>query len=140
MCLARIALVVVFGATFIILCSLFFSGRDGRDEAAMKMAAKNEVGQLANALSAYHGAYGKYPEGNQAAMIEALAGKNEKKVEFIKVQQKDLNAEKELADPWGTPYQIEFVPEGAPHVSSAGPNQKFDAVAGSDDIRSWSSP
>ena len=81
-----------------------------------------DVNAIAVAISLYHKAFHKYPQGNHAAIIRALTGKNPTKTVFL---ESDLNEKHEFLDSWGTAYDIQLSQNGELKIISAGPNGIF---------------
>ncbi|MFA6564576.1 MAG: type II secretion system protein GspG [Verrucomicrobiia bacterium] len=84
------------------------------------------------AMDFYKGEFGKYPTGDSHAVFQALTGKNPKRIVFVVFRQ--VSAEGDPLDTWGTPYRIYFSGDEF-LVRSAGPNKRFDqgSSKGSDD-------
>lgn len=108
-----------------ILASLMFPAVGGAINAARKASAKNDVVQIANAVTMYQTEYSRFPTtatGDTSgdvdkAMIDVLMGVgtatnlNPRKIPFIEVSaakrgKSGLNESGDFVDPWGGPYQI----------------------------------
>jgi Type II secretion system (T2SS), protein G len=100
--------------------------------------AHTTVVSLAAAVKQYKAEYGSLPTGTEAEIVRALLGDNPRKIVFFEPRPKDLNADGELLDPWGTPYYFDFSDPKIQKIYSVGKNKSDDAGAdGSDDICSW---
>lgn len=85
-----------------------------------------EVDNLFDAFHQYRTHVGTYPSGTPAEIAKALLeGANPKKIIIIAVTKANLNAKKEIIDPWGTPLKIYFA-NNEVLIRSAGPNKQFD--------------
>ena len=108
-----------------ILMSLLFPAVNSAIDAARKTQAKNDVTQIATAVTAYETEYGRLPDTNSAAQkisgdwLKALAGSNTvsglnpRQIVFIELQaskkgKSGTNANGEFVDPWGTNYYAAF--------------------------------
>jgi hypothetical protein len=100
-------------------CKLFFSAIRGAD--IFRYA--NLVGYE---LALYRQMFGKFPEGSNADIGNALNGQNPSNSVFILSSSPLLNDKHEIIDPWGTPYRIYFSPVYGSVVWSAGIFGKFD--------------
>lgn len=107
------------------------------------LTAKNDVVMVANGLKAYRERYGEYPGGTQAEVVEALRGRNARKIVFMEVEGKGLNGAGEMVDPWGVVLRIDTTSAaaretGKARVYSTG-KDKVDQGGreGTDDVVSW---
>lgn len=134
----RMAVKIVIGvvAGLIVLFFLFPTVMVERGSVPQE---RRDVVHLAVGLEAYKDEYGEFPAGEQAVILQALFGKNPRKIVFYEVSPKRLNSKGEMADRWGTPYRIEIDAKTyRPHVSSAGKDRIFEPEKeNADDIRSW---
>lgn len=108
-----------------ILMGMLFPAVNGAIDAARKVQAKNDVTQIALAVSAYETEYGKLPPGPTASgadiegvLLQALTGTktndNPRKIVFLEANQSkngksgvdSLTAPTKYVDPWGSAYQI----------------------------------
>lgn len=88
---------------------------------------EHELSMLKTVLQNYRRAFGEYPAGDSAAIIQALSGDNLRKIKF-------MAPKGELLDPWGMPYQFTTNDKaGALEIRSAGPDHLFWTQ---DDVRS----
>ena len=97
--------------------------------------AQNDVNALMQALSAYASEQGELPHGTYGTICQLLIGKsvegqNPKHLDYIAVEDQEVNSKGELLDPWGHPYRI-IVDKGL-HVYSCGPNGIDDHGQGDD--------
>ena len=89
--------------------------------------------QIEGGIRFYEMEYGALPPAtDNAGVIKILAGYNPRKIKFADFDPAQLNSRGELLDPWGTPYQISLDADTNIHITSAGPDQKFETK---DDIR-----
>ena len=84
---------------------------------------------IATALKGYLVTYGLLPSGDiesieQLLIGENLNGKNPQKIQFLNFKP-SVEHSNEMADPWGTPYAINFLSTNNFVISSAGANKKF---------------
>lgn len=108
-----------------ILMSLLFPAVNGALDAARKAQAKNDVTQIATAVTAYETEYGKLPPGPtssgadiEGVLLQSLTGtstnNNPRKIVFLEVNQSKpgksgvdiITAPTKFVDPWGSAYQI----------------------------------
>jgi len=106
-----------------ILAGLLFPAVQGALEAAKKTQAKNDATNIANAVTAYMGEYGKLPEagsdsGSQdnSAIMDVLVGtdatSNPRKITFLEIPNAKngkngrVNGTGNYFDPWGQAYWI----------------------------------
>lgn len=116
-----------------------FLKRPARDEAKQE-AVVLQVHRLLEAFAAYRNEFGAFPTGTPAGIIRELRGENTKQRVFFESPPESLNANGELLDPWGNPYQMTFDPAtGEPMIHSAGQNRFWepDGAQHADDHRSW---
>ena len=107
-----------------ILMSLLFPAVDGAMDAAKRTQAKNDVTQIATAVTLYETEYGKLPDTNSAAQsvagnwLQALGGSNvsslnPRQIVFIELQnakkgKSGTNSSGTFVDPWAGVYKIAF--------------------------------
>ncbi len=108
-----------------VLMSLLFPAVNSAIDAARKAQAKNDVVQIATAVTAYETEYGKLPAGPtstaadiESTLLEALTAvkpdNNVRKIVFLEANQSksgksgvdSLTAPTKFVDPWGNAYQI----------------------------------
>jgi len=103
-----------------ILATLLFPAAQGALEAAKRAQAKNDVTQLATAVTAYETEYGRLPITNSGAtdvntaLVNTLVGadtvNNPRGIVFIELNTwkpgKSGTNSAGFADPWGAPYKI----------------------------------
>lgn len=138
--LKTVLLVLGVYVALIIVGTLFPEPSGG--ERTKRAQARVETAQLATALTAYHTEYSRPLEGELPHILTTLAGDNPRKIVFMELNPKSLNAKGEFVDPWGTPYKLVRMPnERLPKlvgIDSFGKNKKDEQGAkGSDDIVSW---
>ncbi|MGB8352431.1 MAG: hypothetical protein WCD79_00935 [Chthoniobacteraceae bacterium] len=103
-----------------------------------EVGARNGLTCIITGVKAYNVEYGVMPSGGNARIIKALRGDNPRKLVFFDLPDKDINANGEYTDPWGTPYRIDTSDPKHPWAYSFGPNKRDDGGAeGSDDTASW---
>ena len=108
-----------------ILMSLLFPAVNGAIDAARKAQAKNDVTQIATAVTAYYTEYGRLPDTNSSAQdvsgawLQALGGSNSgsslnpRQIVFIELPtakggKKGVDSNGTWVDPWGGKYRIAF--------------------------------
>ncbi len=107
-----------------ILMSLLFPAVNGAIDAARKAQAKNDIVQIATAVTAYETEYGRLPNTNSGAQtvsgdwVLALGGSNvgnlnPRQIVFLEIQtakkgKGGTNASGQFVDPWGGTYQVMF--------------------------------
>ena len=84
-----------------------------------------------NACFTYLMEYNRFPPLENKRLAAALLGENSRKMVFITLPKKGLNAEGEIVDRWGTPLKITFKANTDVQVISAGPDREFGTA---DDI------
>jgi hypothetical protein len=89
------------------------------------------MNQLATACGAYRNEYGEIPDTNNVHLVRLLTGANRSNIVFMEFPQRDLNAKKEVIDPWKIPYRFAVKSDGKFQIGSAGPDRMFDT---SDDL------
>ena len=119
-----------------ILMSLLFPAVNAAIDSARKAQAKNDVTQIATAVTAYETEYGKLPATNETAsdvsgnVLKALMGSNvsslnPRQIVFIEVNNskkgKSGVSNNAFVDPWGGSYRIIF---------DGNYNNTIDAAAG----------
>ncbi len=111
---------------------VFFGGRGGPLLMAHRSEASLEMGAITMASKDYAKEYGMLPPASENYRLFAfLSGDNPRKIEFVSLKKSQMNANREMIDPWGTPFRITFVSDSEIHVVSAGPDKIFGT---SDDI------
>jgi len=95
-----------------------------------------DVTTIMQALSAYASEQGELPRGTFGVICQLLQGKsiegqNPKHLDYITVEDQEVNSKGEILDPWGHPYRV-IVEQGL-HVYSCGPNG-LDEHGKGDDI------
>lgn len=84
-------------------------------------------------LQQYKEFIGSFPKGSNIEIAKAMNGQGDKRILILVGRKGDLNSKGEFVDPWGTPLQFFFSPDGV-MIRSAGPNQVFeDSKSGSSD-------
>lgn len=122
-----------------ILMSLLFPAVNSAIDAARKAQAKNDVTQIATAITAYETEYGRLPNTNAGAQdvkgdwLAALGGSNAaslnpRQIVFIEMQTakkgksglSNGNASTGFVDPWGGMYRIAFDNDYDNTIATAG--------------------
>ena len=122
-----------------ILMSLLFPAVNAAIDSARKAQAKNDVTQIATAVTAYETEYGKLPPTGttvSGTLLQALVGVttngNPRKIVFIEV-----NAAKKgksgtnatgFVDPWGSAYQIAMDDNYDNTIPSAGAGSPYNTT------------
>ena len=119
-----------------ILMALLFPAVQGALEAAKKTQAKNDVVQIATAITAYETEYGRLPLTNKTSvdseLVLALIGgaantNNPRQITFLEVQaakkgKGGTNSSGDFVDPWGGTYKIAFDSDYDNRITTAGTN------------------
>lgn len=116
-----------------ILMALLFPAVNGAIDAARKAQAKNDVTQIATAVTAYETEYGKLPNasGNiDSTLVNILTGvstnNNPRKIVFMEIgtfkknSKSGTNSGGSFLDPWGNNYQIAVDDNYDNTIASAG--------------------
>lgn len=74
-------------------------------------------------LQDYRSAYGQNPVGSNAEITAALMGKNPKRGQFLRSDDRNLNERGELVDHWGTPYFLHQISARIMEIRSAGSDE-----------------
>ena len=88
-----------------------------------------ELSDLKFSLNAYHDKYSNYPTGDNSNIVKALAGDNPQKIVFLNFR-RTVEHPNEMIDPWGMPYQIEFLQHTNFIIRSAGKDKIFSDADG----------
>lgn len=122
-----------------ILMALLFPAVQGALDAAKRTQAKNDVVQIATAVTAYETEYGRLPATNSGAqdvggnVLSALMGSNvanlnPRQIVFIEVQTakkgKSGVTNGNFADPWGGTYQIAYDNDYDNRLTGVGTNNQ----------------
>lgn len=100
--------------------------------------AQAHVVQLLTGIQSFATVYGSFPKGDNAAIMAALGGKNERLIIFFEAPAESFNDRGELVDGWGKPVRFDLSDPANPRIWSTGRNRRDDQGAdGSDDIPSW---
>lgn len=103
-----------------ILFIVFFGGHGGTIDSVRKAQAKNDVAQIAAAITAFQTEYNRLPSTNSGPvggdLVETLLGKNKttnpRQIVFLEIQSaktgKSGVTNGTFVDPWGGAYQIAF--------------------------------
>ena len=81
-----------------------------------------ELRAIAGTLTQYYQAYKEYPQGNAKEVAAALLGQVPGRKAFLEWNQRRIDPNGELLDPWGTPYFIQINGEKI-ELRSAGPDR-----------------
>jgi len=119
-----------------ILMALLFPAINGAILSARRAQARNDVVQIATAVTGYVTEYGRYPT-NVAGpvdvsgyLLEQLMGSNARAIVFLEVQNAKLRPkgpgqsgffDGAFVDPWGDPYQVAFDLTYMSTLSGVGP-------------------
>lgn len=117
------AITIVAGAVFVCgTLGYFYYWPRLQNYNASLLAASVEEG-----LAAYGKDYGELPEGDNAAVIEALMGENPRQKPYINPRFGELTDDHgRLLDPWNQPFRIQRQGDGSVALLSSGRNRKFD--------------
>ena len=115
-----------------ILMSLLFPAVNAAIDSARTAQAKNDVTQIATAVTAYETEYGKLPPTGttvSGTLLQALVGVttngNPRKIVFIEVNaakkgKSGTNSSGQFVDPWGNSYKIALDDDYDNTIASAG--------------------
>jgi hypothetical protein len=138
---------------FIFAVTLFFRATEAGPGISPRAIARNDVVQIATAITVFETEYGLLPSTNAAAqdvggpILQALMGSNTtlnpKKIVFLEVRP----AEKKLGglqdgffvDPWGSPYRMKFDTDYDNKVQNVGPSQDITAEV-TKKVAVWNDP
>lgn len=138
-----------------ILASLALPAVNGALDSARRTQAKNDVVQIATAVTAYETEYGKLPPVSanvDDGLVDILTGQdddeNPRKIVFLEVPSIKAGAKKsgqidgtgDFLDPWGDPYKIAVDDDYNHVIPSAGPGGKFSATNLRKKVAVWSDP
>lgn len=104
---------------------IYFQSDHTHDSGLKISNCKMEMAGLVGAIVQYHVEYGSFPTGGLVQIERALLGENLRKIPFLCTKTRSPNANRELVDAWGTPYQIRFLSNDQVVVRSAGKNRVF---------------
>jgi hypothetical protein len=122
--LFRILLGFLAFVALVVIVNLFFGGNGGSLDAARRAQAKNDVTQIATAVTSYETEYGRMPATNSGVVggevLVALTGTNSplnpRQITFLEVQTAKKNksgiSNGVFVDPWGGAYQIAYDHDG----------------------------
>lgn len=134
-----------------ILMALLFPAVDGALDAAKKAQAKNDVTQIATAITAYETEYGRLPLPTSTTvdttLLAVLTGgsnvNNPRQIVFMEVgaakKGKSGTNSKGFVDPWDNPYKIKMDEDYDNHVQGVGwgSNQVSDLLK---KVAVWNDP
>lgn len=111
--------------------------------ARQRARAQHDTDVLRVALAFYRHDYGEFPSGSPATIArllrgESVGGQNPRRLDYIEIHPRELNADGELIDPWGMPYRM--VTEPRLVVYSCGPNRVDEGGAGDDIVGKQEAP
>ena len=128
----------LYGLLLFFIIGLFFLRVGTPKEHPRRAEARSFVDGLLTATNAYATEYGSPLSGTPAQILATLRGDNPRKIIFFDTLPRQINAQGELIDPWGTPYRFDLSDPQKPRIWSCGRNRKDeDGAEGSDDIVSW---
>lgn len=136
-----IELLVVIAIITILAGMVVGGAQQARKRGAVTKAAA-QLATIETALSMYEADMGSYPETGNKNMVTALnedPGDVDWSGPYMKIRQKELNADGEYLDAWGNPFV--YLKPGAHNtysydLYSPGPDGKGDGN-GKDDITNW---
>jgi hypothetical protein len=140
-------------AAFLLLTYWFFTVIAQSPGVPRKAIAKNDVVQIATAITAYETEYGKLPSPNGdvqdvgGPVLQALLGSNADlnplKIVFLDVPAGKNNRgglrDGKFVDPWGSPYKMKFDTDSDNKVQNVGPAQNLTAEI-SKKVAVWNDP
>jgi hypothetical protein len=118
--------VIFYGVAtfFVVLLLAMLAPVHNYGGASKKVMCRIELSDLRTALNAYHDKYSNYPSGQNSNIVSSLAGDNPQKVVFLNFR-RTMEHPNEMADPWETPYQIQFFQQTNYIIRSAGKDKIF---------------
>jgi type II secretory pathway pseudopilin PulG len=122
--------------------------------AAPKAQAKNDVVQIAKAITAFHSEYDRLPTTNAGVqevsgdLLQALLGgpspANPRQITFLEVQAAGKNKsgiwQGVFLDPWGAPYKLKLDTDGDGKLENVGPAQNLTPVLTNKVVAVWNDP
>lgn len=84
-----------------------------------------EMAGIPAAIEQYKLAYGAYPHGEPAFVLQKLLGDNPNTIVFLNISPKSTNSAGGYVYPWGTPYDFMFDSTDLVTIRSAGKNKIF---------------
>src|SRR5260221_10165371 len=87
--------------------------------------AEDAMAHFIAGVQQYRTEYGTLPARDSTNILKALFGDNPRKIPFLLVPSRSLNAKGEWLDPWGTPYEFRLSSTNSISVKSAGKNKIF---------------
>ena len=119
-----------YGVAALILFILFvvacLDGSGPNIRVARRMYTSNQVSLINAACQNYAIEYGALPPTSENYRLKKiLCGDNQRKIEFLTLNPKDVSPNGEMIDPWGTPFRINFYSGTNVDVISAGPDKIF---------------
>jgi hypothetical protein len=116
----------------LLLLGAVLTGTGGPGLAAYRAEAAQQLDSIKTACLNYQSEYNKLPETSENyRLVAILCGDNMRKIQFLYVKPPDLNPNREMIDPWKTPFRITFDSGSNVHVISAGQDKIFGTA---DDI------
>jgi len=101
--------------------------RNGRTDSGYPLSrTKMDVSNINIALKQFDVAGRILPSGDNPSIFRALFGSNVLQIAFLRSER--INADGELLDPWGSPYQIEMLGQTNFLIKSAGKNGRWGDV------------
>lgn len=115
-----------------ILASLLFPAAGSAIDSARRATAKNDVVQIATAITAYETEYGRLPLPDSTevdqALVNVLSGQanntnNPRQIVFLEISahkkgRSGTNSSGDYVDPWGAPYKIAMDKDNKHEVSA----------------------
>ncbi|HEX5221276.1 MAG TPA: hypothetical protein VFZ59_17060 [Verrucomicrobiae bacterium] len=87
-------------------------------------AVDREMSSFLRALESYQIVFDGPPLGTVSNVRQSLLGRNPRKMQFLSLTARSINANGEFVDVWGNPYQI-GISRSNVSIQSAGPNGRF---------------
>lgn len=96
-----------------------------RQDATLSRFTRAQMKVLTEAFDSYRTANGRFPAGDNSAVMQTLTAAGTRHSRFLKMKMTQPGAAGMFLDPWFTPYRFEFTATNSFTIRSAGPNGRF---------------
>lgn len=83
---------------------------------------QQDLALVDNLLFSFHSVFHEFPYGDNAELMAAFLGGNDRKIAFVRSEHVALDSEGRLVDRWGTPFYFHRLSGAEIEVRSAGPD------------------